>query len=407
MKLSFSLSKPSKPSVGTAPPLHKPSAFADDDDVAKDDDALGDFGDAKGKKKNNNAKLVSSAHAVASKAMRKRMDAEKKVDSTVYEYDEVWEKMQEAKQRAKEAKEVDAAVRQPKYIKGLLESAETRRLDHLRAEEAMMQKEREREGDEFADKESFVTQAYKDQMAKVRLAEEEEKKREETIKKQKGFSAGMTHFYAKLLQDDSATHEAAVLAGQRKGPIGPALPPSSDDGPNLTITKPSTQSSSSSSSALTHPAESSFVKRSDAELAKEARASGKEVELNDDNQLVDKRELLAAGLNLSAPNTRQLGRNSKRSAADANGEGQVTTHRAAGTAATRREIEARRAREIRVQMAEEEERERGEKERVERERRERVVTKRNNEEDVQSARERYLARKRAKVEETKEEDGAS
>lgn len=42
----------------------------------------------------------------------------------------------------------------------------------------MMQREREREGDEFKDKESFVTQAYKDQMEEVRKAEEEEKKRE-------------------------------------------------------------------------------------------------------------------------------------------------------------------------------------------------------------------------------------
>lgn len=34
------------------------------------------------------------------------------------------------------------------------------------------------EGDEFKDKEEFVTQAYKDQMEEVRKAEEEEKKRE-------------------------------------------------------------------------------------------------------------------------------------------------------------------------------------------------------------------------------------
>ena len=67
---------------------------------------------------------------------------------------------------------------QPKYIEGLLTTAETRRLDHLRAEEKMMQREREREGDEFADKEAFVTQAYKDQMEEVRRAEEEERKRE-------------------------------------------------------------------------------------------------------------------------------------------------------------------------------------------------------------------------------------
>jgi coiled-coil domain-containing protein 55 len=42
----------------------------------------------------------------------------------------------------------------------------------------MMQRERELEGDEFKDKETFVTQAYKDQMEQVRQAEEEEKRRE-------------------------------------------------------------------------------------------------------------------------------------------------------------------------------------------------------------------------------------
>jgi hypothetical protein len=42
----------------------------------------------------------------------------------------------------------------------------------------MIQREREAEGDEFRDKEAFVTQAYKDQMAEVRKAEEEERMRE-------------------------------------------------------------------------------------------------------------------------------------------------------------------------------------------------------------------------------------
>ena len=42
----------------------------------------------------------------------------------------------------------------------------------------MIQREREAEGEEFTDKEQFVTQAYKDQMAEIRKAEEEEKQRE-------------------------------------------------------------------------------------------------------------------------------------------------------------------------------------------------------------------------------------
>src|SRR5688572_24675438 len=69
-------------------------------------------------------------------------------------------------------------IYQPKYIDSLLAAAATRKLDHLRAEEKMMQRERELEGDMYNDKEAFVTQAYKDQMEEVRKAEEEEKKRE-------------------------------------------------------------------------------------------------------------------------------------------------------------------------------------------------------------------------------------
>jgi hypothetical protein len=41
----------------------------------------------------------------------------------------------------------------------------------------MIQREREMEGDEFKDKEAFVTQAYKDQLAEIRRAEEEERLR--------------------------------------------------------------------------------------------------------------------------------------------------------------------------------------------------------------------------------------
>jgi len=56
-----------------------------------------------------------------------------------------------------------------------LDAAATRKLDHLRAEEKMIQREREQEGDEFKDKDVFVTQAYKDQLAEMRKAEAEEK----------------------------------------------------------------------------------------------------------------------------------------------------------------------------------------------------------------------------------------
>lgn len=59
-----------------------------------------------------------------------------------------------------------------------MQAASQRKRDHLIAEEKMIQREREAEGDEFADKEKFVTQAYKDLLEENRKAEEEEKRRE-------------------------------------------------------------------------------------------------------------------------------------------------------------------------------------------------------------------------------------
>jgi coiled-coil domain-containing protein 55 len=258
----------------------------------------------------------------------------------------------------------------------------------------MIQREREMEGNEFADKEKFVTQAYKDQMAEVRRAEEEEKKREgmskfacsncishiyyAELERSKKGTAGMTHFYRELLQKSEVEHAATVAAiSSSSGVKGPTLP---NEPVNLTISKP------------LKPAV-----KSDALLAHLAREEGKQIELNDDNQIVDKRELLSAGLNLSGVNTRRLGGLSSRSKGGQSTES-VETHRAAGTAASKKEIRERQARLLERQLAEEQERIAQIKEKRETEERERVVKKRNNEEEVQSARQRYLERKRRKVE---------
>ncbi|KAF8559608.1 hypothetical protein OG21DRAFT_1430543 [Imleria badia] len=371
MKLSFSLSNKSIKPLGAAPPLAKPAAFSslDDEDTR---DVVPIASSSKDAHANN---TLLAGNVASSKAAQKRMEQEMKLDATVYQYDEVWDRMQEVKQRQKEAKEVDVKQRRPKYIEGLLTSAATRRLDRLRAEEKMIQHERELEGDEFADKEAFVTQAYKDQMAEVRKAEEEERQREEAEKKkQKGAPTGMAHFYRKLLEDSEQKHEEAVAAVTERKPVkGP-------QGPSLTITKPA-----------------NFTPMPDAELARLAREQGKDVELNDDNQIVDKRELLSAGLNLSAPNTRRVGLQMMTKKSADNTEPHV--HRAVGAAASRKEITARRAAEIRQQMEEERERQQEQRERDEEESRQRIFAKRNTEVEVQDAKARYLERKRRKLEE--------
>jgi hypothetical protein len=196
----------------------------------------------------------------------------------------------------------------------------------------------------------------------------------------------MTHFYRKLLEENEQEHEASLKAAEKR-----VYGPQAEDPSNLTIAKPP-----------------DFTPQSDLELAKIARAQGKEVELNDDNQIVDKRELLTPGLNLSQRNTRNLALKQALDARKDAQEPEAQAHRAVGVAASRKEIDARRRREIQQQLEEENRRVQEKQKEEEAESLRRMVMKRNTTEDVQSARERYLQRKRAKLEQQNGEDsGAS
>jgi hypothetical protein len=195
----------------------------------------------------------------------------------------------------------------------------------------------------------------------------------EAKKKQGGVSTGLTHFYRQLLEEEEQKHQETVAATEKRF-IGPQA------GPNLTIIKPS-----------------DVPPLADLDLARLARAEGKEVELNDDGKIVDKRELLSAGLNLSLPNTRRLGKPNPATGQTSSSQ-PLQAHRAVGTAASRREINERRAREIEEQMV-------AEHSRVEQQRQleaeratQRAISKRNNENDVESARARFLERKRQRLE---------
>lgn len=121
-----------------------------------------------------------------------------KEDPTVYEYDAVYDKMEENK-KAANVKDPEKD-RKPKYIQGLLKSAAARKREYERTVERQVQKEREKEEGEFDDKEAFVTEAFRKKMQEQ--AEEEERlRRQEAIEaandvtKQKDLSL----FYRNLL----------------------------------------------------------------------------------------------------------------------------------------------------------------------------------------------------------------
>lgn len=200
----------------------------------------------------------------------------------------------------------------------------------------------------------------------------------------------MTHFFASLLQKSEEKH-AAIISAASKPIIGPSLP---DTAPNLTI-KPPTAAAAATATATATALEPKEL--SDLERVQQARAEGKIVELNDDNQIVDKRELLSAGLNLTAKNTRDLAAYRK-SKENEDKDQPVVIHTAVGVAASRREIEARRQQELKTQLAEEEKRREQDRLREEEETRARAIKRKNDDEAVMSARERYLERKRRKLE---------
>jgi coiled-coil domain-containing protein 55 len=117
----------------------------------------------------NNSRILAKMHAEA-----------QAIDPSVFSYDEVYDSMKHAQKAALDARkaEKEAEGDAPKYVSGLLKAAELRKKDRIRAEDKLIERERQKEGDEFEDKDAFVTQAYKDQQVELRKLEEDEQKKE-------------------------------------------------------------------------------------------------------------------------------------------------------------------------------------------------------------------------------------
>jgi coiled-coil domain-containing protein 55 len=190
-KFSFSLGGTKKPppknalaSTSTSTSKSKPAlAFGGDDDEDAPLPSPSLPTDLKGKERSwgkpkiNPKTLVHQAVA-PSRVQKAKTSEALSVDASAFEYDSLYDSMKEAERAVKARKEDADTGRAPKYMAQAIASAATRKLDRLRAEEKMLERERLAEGDEYEGKEKFVTQAYKDQMEEVRKAEEEEKERE-------------------------------------------------------------------------------------------------------------------------------------------------------------------------------------------------------------------------------------
>ncbi|ROT38540.1 hypothetical protein SODALDRAFT_333138 [Sodiomyces alkalinus F11] len=327
-----------KPKKKNAPPAEPPTAL-------------------KSKKQPESAMFGDLSSSLAS---RKHAEAAEDLDPSIYDYDKVYDTFKPQKKKSTAEEEGE---RKPKYMSSLLAAAAVRKRDALIAEEKKIAREREAEGEEYAEKEKFVTEAYKRQQEENRRIEEEEKRREEE-EARKNKTGGMNAFYKGLLDRHDETHRAVMKAAEEKVKSGPAQDDNEPEGSEKEIT--------------------------DVERAKEIIEHGGSVAINEDGQVVDKRQLLGGGLNVTARKQAQAKKEASRPRQESRDNGPRAGFVGAGGKGAMRE---RQTRMLEQQLEAALKRTREEEEQ-EREKLERVAKSRKTECDISSARERYLARKR-------------
>ena len=296
-KLSYGLNITKKAPLGQRPPPAKRKTIFDDDSGPEDgpdhEDApesissLGGLQSSSKSKPESSTPISSVSSSRLSKPPKisqygdlsthhstiKHSKSAQDIDPNIYDYDAVYDSLHAQPATSTASADIE---KKPKYMGNLLAAAEVRKRDQLRAKEKMLAKERELEGDEFADKEKFVTGAYKRQQEEMRRLEEEEVIRErEAEERKRREGGGMKALYKNLLERDELKHNEVMKAVEE----GRGKDDQVDDGDDEEQQKNKNK------------------EKSEAEIAKEKGAI-----VNEEGQVVDKRQLLSAGLNaMSAP----------------------------------------------------------------------------------------------------------
>ena len=183
----------------------KKNVFGDED---SDDSESG----TSGKNTTDWMKKKLETNATIKKQTLLKLEKAEKDDPTVFQYDEVYEEMEEKKKSESVVQKNRQENQQPKYISNLLKSAELRNREHERRQERKVQREREAEGDEFKDKEKFVTSAYRKKMEEMERLEEEERRKDALdeltdVTKQKDMSGFYRHLYRQTMGQEKGQKE--------------------------------------------------------------------------------------------------------------------------------------------------------------------------------------------------------
>lgn len=300
---------------------------------------------------------------------KKHAQEAQELDPSIYSYDAVYDSLHAKPENDKKSAEKNSEV--PKYMTNLLRSAEIRKRDQLRARDRLLAREREAEGEEFADKEKFVTAAYKAQQEEMRRveAEEAEREKQEEERRKTSGNVGMVGFYRDILSRDEQRHEQVLKATEEAAQRIKTGEPETAETPEGKADEDEEKAS--------------------ARRAADLNAKGAHVAVNDEGQVVDKRQLLSAGLNV-APKPKAAP-----SAAAAAGSRRPSApgKRFDGARSARNDQRARTTEMIAAQLEE-----RAKQEAEAEEAKQKEVAERNksrkSDKDVSGAKERYLARKR-------------
>lgn len=196
------------------------AAFASDSD--DDDDATGKASAAAAVSAAA-SKVNLSLGALQQRQIRKAQQTALADDPTIYQYDELYDDIQAKRDTAKASAQQasqQADPKRPKYIERLLVTAESRKKEYERRIERQVQKERDAEGAQFADKESFVTASYRAKLEEMRAAEAAEQRDEYLeaigdVTKQRDLGGFYRHLYEqKMGADDGGDGATAAEASK-------------------------------------------------------------------------------------------------------------------------------------------------------------------------------------------------
>ncbi|KAF7697302.1 nuclear speckle splicing regulatory protein 1 [Silurus meridionalis] len=200
-------------------PVSRPSIFGDDSD---DETSVGESL----QKEANKKKMMKQTRL----EMQKALDE----DSSVYEYDSVYDDIQK-KRLESNKKLLGGADRKPKYITQIMRAVEERKKEQERRDDRKIQKEREAEGEKFADKEAYVTSAYKQKLKEREEELEREKRAAEIeaaldVKKQKDLSGFYRHLLNQTVGEEALPDRSADRKEKSKSPVKTSPPRGNDSG---------------------------------------------------------------------------------------------------------------------------------------------------------------------------------